>query len=214
MDTTWLKTFADAAPARITTDPQQRLSRRALAARTSPAERDALFADLSATLARWVWPYRGWLLAPWEFDDVVQESYLAFIDTLDLWCQRVRQGPNGRLEPDFLRYLLRTYPLRLIDRVQALVDSADAQRMDPYSLDAEIPDPWTADADVRARMLIDAICARLHPRDALTFRLVVSSGYALRALARRTGENPRTIYHRWARIIATAREVLTSRDAA
>ncbi len=214
----WLTTFANDSlgPLRLTPQLDRRLNRRALAARSSPAVRDRLFIDLSATIAHWLRHYRGWRLAPWEFDDILQESYLTFVELLDRWHARIIVGPSGQADPRFAPYFLRNYPLLLANRVAALRLASRARPLGDWGSERgdELPDPWAAEADVRAALLIEAICARLSVRDAHTLRLIVAADYSIGAVARQTGLPPRTLYHRWARITATARAVILGQETA
>jgi hypothetical protein len=200
----------------LSTELEQQFSNRALAARTSPAERDALFTDFGAIVARAVLRYRRWDIDPWELDDIAQESYLAFVDIHTRWLAQVWAAPDGTLHPCFGRYVLRMLPLRLADRADALFGRSHAHLLDdgPLPERDDVPDPLLMEDDARAQELISAICRRLSPREALTFRRIVTAGFSVRTVARQTGESTRTLYGRWARITRTARDVVRERDAA
>lgn len=214
----WLRDLESHSLGYITLTPEaeQHFSRRALAGRGKPAERDALFAELGAHVAHSVRRYRGWNLAPWDLDDVAQESYLAFIDLHQRWLRQVRLAPDGSAQPGFGYYILRLLPLRLDDRVDALRGVSHAHLLDPTPIDIldEPPDPRPLDDDQHTRDLITSICHRLPARDAVTFRQVIAAGYSVRTVARRTGVHPRTLYSRWARITRVARDVVRDHDAA
>lgn len=215
----WIHQLRPNAPASLRLSPElsRQLNRRALLARVSPAERDSLFADLSGVVWNWLRRYRGRDLAPFAFDDVLQESYLAFIDTHTRWEQRVQVAENGALQPDFVRYFLGIYPLLLANRVDALRGASHAHLVGatlPDDYADTTPDPWVPEADARASALIDAICTRLTHRDAITLRMAAAAGYSLRAVAQVTGESPRTLHARWARITSVARAVMRGQDDA
>src|SRR4051812_7392829 len=61
------------------------LSRRALAARTDPDERNALFVLLAYKVRRFSMRFMRWHLAPWEPADVLQETWLTFVELLESW---------------------------------------------------------------------------------------------------------------------------------
>jgi hypothetical protein len=213
---TWLQQFTRASFGTFRLSPhiERQLSRRALAARDVPAARDALFVDLSAHLAVRTARFSTWNLDPWEFDDVLQESYLIFVDIHALWCERVHVSSSGEFDPSFVRALLRLFPLRLADRVDALLGTGHAHLTeDPPDADDDRPDPDSPESDVRTRILVESIYARLRPRDAITFRLMLASDFSIRAVARQTGEHTRTLYHRWERISAIARAVVNDTAA-
>jgi RNA polymerase sigma factor (sigma-70 family) len=179
------------------------LSQRALAAAGDPAARDALFNLLAFKVNRFCSRFRRWNLRPWEFEDVRQEAYLAFVDILNGW-----QPTPGRDEPaGFGFYFMRVYPLRLTDRVRRILRTK-RNRPAPTSwgeADDERPDPAEMERDIETLAAIIELSANLDAADARILLLRTADDLSPDEIAAQTGISRRTYYRRWNAIAATIR---------
>ncbi|MGH9174689.1 MAG: hypothetical protein ACRD1H_10035, partial [Vicinamibacterales bacterium] len=194
----WLTTLArdSLGDFELTPEIDADLSRRAISARDHRAERDALFHLLALKANRFCARFWRWRLSPWEIDDVRQEAFLAFVDVLTAWRPiEADGGPAG-----FGYYFMRSYPLRLTDRVQRLVGTrrgrpaatAWTERIDDRL------DPAEMERDIETLAFISALSAQLDATDARILFVRGSDG-TIAELASRAGVSRRTFYRRWNR---------------
>jgi DNA-directed RNA polymerase specialized sigma24 family protein len=190
----------------LTTEIDTDLSIRAVAARHDSVARDQLFALLAFKLRRFCTRFHRWNLDPWEFEDVLQESYLVFVDLLASW-----RPLEGAPEPaGFGYYVFRVFPLRLTDHVNALVRTR-RDRLTPISWAPEIDlrlDPTSPESDASTAAIMAAVCGRLNAVDATIFRLRSTTEQRPETIARIAGVSRRTLYRRWGEIVRIAREEL------
>jgi DNA-directed RNA polymerase specialized sigma24 family protein len=188
----------------LTDEIDRDLSARAVAARNDPALRDALFACLAGKVERFSRRFRTWDLAPWTFDDVIQETYLAYVATLHSW----RPIDSGGHPAGFARYFLRVYPLRLSDHVRRLLGTSRS-RATPRALPLDLagwPDPLSFESQIDTLVALDAARAPLAARDGLLVELRVVADAAPEQIAACLGASERTLRRRWARVAPVVRE--------
>jgi RNA polymerase sigma factor (sigma-70 family) len=188
-----------------------RLSRLALAGRTDPAARDELLTLLAAKIERFTRRFRRWSLGIWEYDDVLQEGWLTFLDTIHRWTPRLVDGePAG-----YLFYFLAVYRLWLSRRITRMLRRGYPP-VDPLPDDREIaPDSDTHESDAMVINLLDRVRDGLGEQagEMLHLRLVADRSVPEIALA--TGIPRRTAYRRWATIVDfTRREWLEEKAGA
>jgi DNA-directed RNA polymerase specialized sigma24 family protein len=204
----WLATASHAVPddQELTGELDASLSARALLARHDAAERDALLFSLAGKVQCFATRFRRWNLAPWTYDDVLQESYLAFVETLDAWRPIVVDGrPTG-----FGRYFLRTFPYRLTDRVRRMLGVGRGRAPVgalPRDID-EWPDPFAFEPHLHTLVLLDTVRERLTDRDGLIVYLRVLADATPEQIAVRVAASERTVRRRWSRITPLLRERL------
>lgn len=200
------------------------LSRRAIAAQHDPAERDHLFRLLAFKLHRYCQRFNRWILDPFEYDDVLQEAYLVFVDLLPAWrhldavsgwtppnpAPRSALSGGSREPAGFGYYVADIFPLRLADRVNRLIHTRrDRQMPVPWAPATDVrPDPDTLEDDVAVEMLITAICGRLNAVDATIFRLRVTTPQSPDQIAQQANLSRSGYYRRWGEIVRIAREEL------
>lgn len=194
--TSWLSTLAGQSAGDFETSPtlDRTLSQQARRARHDRVERDRLFQLLAGKIWRFCRRYQFRSLDPWEFDDVVQLSYLVFVRLVDRWQPAVPSAPTG-----FLSYFFAIYPLRLADEVRRLTDG---RRPDTVPL-PDGDDPATVDP---TRLLFDDLNARLAPEDQRMLQLHLVEDLPMTAVAKRLGFTRRTAHRRWQHIIEIGRE--------
>jgi RNA polymerase sigma factor (sigma-70 family) len=179
----------------------QALARAAVAAATGDAEaRDALYFALAWPVSRCIARHRRRAYAAngaWDLDDVGQEAYLAFVETIDEW--------SG--EPPFLSYFAIRFPRRLADAVQRL-----DRRLGPIKFTdvAELIHDDSA-ASAESLVLLEAIAVTYPEVDRAILLLRVRDGYGFGAIARFLGLNRRTVYRRWIAIRSSLRAPLAPR---
>lgn len=173
------------------------LSRRALLARVDEQERDALFGLLSWKIERFAGRYRRWRLDPWEIDDVVQETYLVYLETLWNWTPRyVDGGPAG-----YLFYFLCVYPNWLNNAIRQWRRSG-ARTVSLLPSDAEA-------MQVSAEQtIVDDFCKYLHAEEASLLRQRLATGASVPEAAEAIGIARRTAYRRWHRLVELGRAYL------
>jgi RNA polymerase sigma factor (sigma-70 family) len=170
-----------------------------------------LFFLLSMKVNRFASRFRRWTLDPWEFDDVLQEAYLAFDDLLRTWQPlEGNGGPAG-----FGFYFLRVFPLRLHDRVLAMTRTrSDQPLVLPWQEAIDLrPDPVDRQSDAETALILAEICGHLNAVDEAILRCRVADTSDVSTIAMRVGVSRRTLYRRWGRIIAIARNEWGNREA-
>jgi transposase-like protein len=200
MHANWLSALAHDSLGNFdaTSEIDQDLSRRALLARDDVRERDALFLLLSWKIERFAGRYRGWRLDPWELDDVIQETYPVYLETLHYWTPRYVDGePAG-----YLFYFLRVYPYWLMNAVHRWRRPASRTvSLDPAGATIATATPEQATT-------IDVFCRRLHAEEASLLRHRLATGASIPEAAEATGLTRRTAYRRWRRLVQVGREHL------
>jgi RNA polymerase sigma factor (sigma-70 family) len=179
------------------------LSQRAIDARTDPATRDALFVLLAFKINRFCSRFRRWNLRPWEFEDVRQEAYLAFIDILNGW----QPVPSRDVPSGFGYYFMRAFPLRLTDRVRRILRTR-RNRPVPTSwsdADDERLDPAEMERDIETLTAIIELSENLDAADARILLLRTTDDLTADEIADQAGVSRRTYYRRWNAIAATIR---------
>jgi DNA-directed RNA polymerase specialized sigma24 family protein len=209
----WIHTFIEASLGdfEVTPEIDRRLSRLALDAGTSNAARDELFVLLAAKIERFARRFRYWSLAPWEYDDVLQESYLIFLDTVRRWRPRyVDNEPVG-----YLYYFLAVFRLWLSQRVSQMTGRGrPAIYALPDDQDA-IPDSGSCESDAVVTTIVGDVRAKLGEQAGEILYLRLATGKSVTEIARATGIPRRTAYRRWATITAfTRREWLEEQAGA
>ena len=204
----WPQAFARASLGDFELTPalDAELSARALQARGDSDARDALFLELAGKTTRFAGRFERWNLQPFEHDDVLQESYLAFLDTLRGWRPIDHATPTG-----FGAWFLSVYPRRLARRVARLAGRRLA--MLPFLPEADIrPDPDASEAGVIDAMVWDALLTQLRPRDRAIARLR-ARGVPAAEIATATGISRRGVHRRLAVIAAIGRATVEERAA-
>jgi RNA polymerase sigma factor (sigma-70 family) len=209
----WIDTLIEDSLGDFETTPEidGRLSRLALEARDSIAARDELFTLLAAKVARFARRFRYWSLDLWEYDDVLQESWLIFIDTINRWTPRYEAGePAG-----YLYYFLAVYRLWLSQRVSHLLRRG---RPAVYALpdDRElVPDPDSCESDAVVASMVADVRTHLGEQAGDMLRLRLVAGKSVTEIAHATGIPRRTAYRRWSTIVSfTRREWLEEKEGA
>jgi DNA-directed RNA polymerase specialized sigma24 family protein len=190
----------------MTAEIDHDLTRRALAARDDLTERDALFTLLAAKTARFAARFSRWSLRPWEYDDVLQECWLAFDDLLRTWQPLdSSHGPAG-----FGYYYLRVFPNRLYDRTTTMLYERRGTPLtlpwDPRLNDR--PDPDNVLSEVVSAALLTDLCGRLNAVDSTLLLRKIDSYRETQQVAAAAGISRRTFYRRWSHIVSIARELL------
>ncbi len=201
----WLASLArrSLGDAEMTPDLDLALSRYALLARHDLASRDRLLAMLAWKIARFCARYRRRTIDPWEVDDVHQEAFLAFVDVLESWSPLIsHDGPAG-----FGYYFLRVFPLRLADRVRAMLRSLPRAPA-PGGASHEQADPAHVEDTILVNQVIAEICGHLNALDQAIFQLSARDGLGPVRIADLTGVSRRTIHRHWPAIVSIARERL------
>ena len=189
-----------------------RLSRLALDARDCRAARDELFTLLAAKVRRFARRFQYWSLGLWEYDDVLQEAWLTFIDTINRWTPRYVGGePAG-----YLYYFLAVYRLWLSQRVTRLLHRG---RPTVYALpddrDDIVPDTASHEDDAIVINLVDRVRSQLGEQAGEMLQLRLVNGKSVTEIAHATGIPRRTAYRRWSTIVSfTRREWLEEREGA
>jgi RNA polymerase sigma factor (sigma-70 family) len=202
----WLATLArdSLGDFELTPEIDADLSLRAVRAWTDHAEREALFRLLALKVRRFCARYRRWNLGPWEFADVLQETWLVYVDILMAW----RPLPGSSRPAGFGYYALRVFPLRLTDRVVAMTGSR-RDRPRPVVWNAELDvrlDPSDMERDVETAAFILAVAEQLDARDARILRLRAADHRSVDAIACDAGVSRRTLHRRWRHIARVVRE--------
>lgn len=199
MPVNWLDALARASLGdfEVTPELDRDLSRRALLARHDSIEREALFGLLAFKVRRFALRYRGWNLGPWDLEDVEQEAYLVYIDTLRVWTpSEVGGEPAG-----YLCYFLSVFPHWLMNAVRAWTwPGARTVTL--------LPDERRAVAKAADHSMVDDFCERLEPDEASLLRLRLVTGASLPDAAESMGIARRTAYRRWRHIVELGREYL------
>lgn len=208
----WLGTLAEESLGdfEATPDIDRRLSQLALEARISNAARDELLILLAAKIERFARRFRSWSLDPWEYDDVLQESYLTFLDTVRRWKPRYEQGqPAG-----YLYYFLAVYRLWLSRRVTQLIGRG---RPTVYALPDDrntIPDTTSCESEAVATAVVADVRTRLGEQAGEILHLRLVTGKSVTEIAHATGIPRRTAYRRWSTILDFTRREWFEKEGA
>lgn len=187
----------------ITPDLDLRLSRDALRALHQPDVRDDLLVQLAYKIARYCNRYHSRNLAPWTHDDVIQESYLVFVEVLHDWVPLdSADGPAG-----FGYYFLRVFPLRLASRVRTMLRHTTIEAAGNACAPDE-PDVIDIEDSVIIAQVMAEICGHLNSVDQQIFRLTVDNGLGDAHIAKVIDLDRRTIQRHWPTIISIARQHL------
>ena len=198
MDTNWLKLLASDSSGDfdVTAQLDAELSRLALQARTNQEAAWTLLGSLSWKIQRFVNRFRAWDLAPFHLDDVVQEAYLVYLDTIQRWTPRDLDGePTG-----YLYYFLKVFPLWLSNAVRRM-----RRPTLPPVIRAVAARPAAHDDDT---VIINDFCRNLGNDEATLVRLRVAAGLSVPRAAKRMGLSRRTAYRRWERVVEAGREYM------
>lgn len=207
--TGWLDTLSELSLGdfEMSPDLDAKLSALALRARTDRVACEELFVLLAFKTARFCRRFRGWSLAPWTYDDIVQEAFLAFDDLLRVWKPiDSTHGPAG-----FGFYYLRVYPLRLTDRVRAILRTRrDAPTILPWDPGIDVRhEPGNPLSDIETQDILQRICGHLNAADATILLGRVAGNDDMNVVAAAAGVSRRTLYRRWKKIAAIAERELT-----
>jgi DNA-directed RNA polymerase specialized sigma24 family protein len=183
------------------------ISARARAAQSDDREREVLFGLLATKVARFSHRLRRWTGASWDYDDILQETYIAFNDVLQSWHPLDEHGPPS----GFIYYFLSVYPLRLSDRIASLASPCSSRRLALLQR-AEVEASSAAeDVELTAttQALLEQICGRLNASDAAILCHRAAGRQFVPAQLRQSGitASRRTVYRRWKGIVQVAREV-------
>jgi hypothetical protein len=204
----WLPRFARQSLGDFdrTDDLDRVLSWRALAAQRDPLARDALFIALAGKTATLAGRFRGWSLAPWQYDDVIQECYFAYLEVLADWQPFDPLAPSG-----FGRYYLSVFPARLAGRVRGFLGPWRMRvvrgGLPPQADDIADPGAGGAQAEAFAAQLLSELCDQLPPRAARLLRADLA-GASRAASAALFGSSPRTLHRQRRKIIPLLRQLL------
>ena len=202
----WIATLAETSLGNFeaTPDIDRRLSRLALDARASNESRDELFTLLAAKVERFARRFRPWTLDPWEYDDVLQESYLIFINVVERWTPRyVDNEPVG-----FLYYFFAVYPLWLSTHVKRMTGRGPRGRMTVIPLPEEhdlTAESISCEAEALTLAILDDIRTQLGEPAGTLLHLRLVTGKSVTEAARQAGIPRRTAYRRWSSITEFAR---------
>jgi len=202
MPTTWLSDYAARSLGNFEASSalDRDLSRLALTARDDVVARERLFTLLAAKIERFAARFRDWPLAPWTFEDVLQEVYPVFFETLRHWQPRIEAGaPAG-----YLYYFLRVYPHWMSDAVMKLTGRKRPAVL-ALSEHYYAVDPGSVEAVVVAELLLDELCEDLSDEEARILRLRVHTDRPLSQVASQVGLARRTAYRRWHNIVELSR---------
>lgn len=210
---TWIDRYEQRSLGDFELTPQldQDLSIHALAAKADRHARRELFIMLATKIARFSYRYQRWIKAPWEREDVLQETWLALDDVLRAWQPLAGNGPPA----GFGYYFLSVFSHRLLDRLNALTGS----RRSVLSLsdqDAGSTSPDDVAGEAAANALLEQICGRLNAADADILRHRAAGLEFEPDQLRASGItfSRRTVYRRWSRIVRVAVQVLDEERAA
>jgi RNA polymerase sigma factor (sigma-70 family) len=208
---TWLSDLAGQSLGDFEATPEldQELSKIAWTARQNSASRDYLLTLLAMKIDRFSRRFQFWDLAPWDYDDVVQEAFIVFVATLQGWQPRWERGqPAG-----FLFYFLHVFPRRLADTVAKLRARGRRERAleTVFSDDPPDTDPLTADLD--GPVMVDQLCERLPDDEIRLLRLRVHQGCSVPQAAQALHITRRTAYRRWENVILVGRRFLSDEPA-
>ncbi|MEZ4522196.1 MAG: sigma-70 family RNA polymerase sigma factor [Thermomicrobiales bacterium] len=196
MNTNWLTDLAkhSAGDFEATSEMDRELSALAVRARRDDA-RWRLFSELAWKIERFVLRFRSWDIEPFDLDDVVQESYLVFLETIRRWRhQSVGQPPSG-----YLYYFLDVFPLWLASAVR---------RWRRPARPAVVKRAPNSSEDASDAAVIDEFCRNLGPQESTLLRLRVYNGLTVPHAARTMGLARRTAYRRWNRVLEVGRDYL------
>ncbi len=180
----------------VSDELDQRLSRLAIQSRSDEGKAFELFGLLAYKIERFVRRFRSWELHPFDLDDIVQESYLVFIDTLHRWVPHYVDGLLG----GYLYYFLKVFPLWLANRVRGW------KRITRQPIVRTIRTREAATTQDAAN--VDGFCRNLSLQDSTLVELRVLRGHSIPRAARTMGIARRTAYRRWHRILEMGREYL------
>jgi RNA polymerase sigma factor (sigma-70 family) len=182
------------------------LSAQALIAQRDALVRDELFVRLSGKITRFAARFDSWDIAPFDADDVRQECYLVYLDTVRRWQPADPDAPAG-----FGAWFLRVFPHWLANSV-ARLRGRRPQLTPLTAAHAERPDPDDGVLDTEFADALDALCARISVGDCRMVRLR-ASGLPARSVAERLGVSERTVHRGLTRVVRLARADWRERDA-
>ena len=182
------------------------LSAQALRAQTDPTARDELFLRLAAKITRFAARFDSWDITPFDADDVRQECFLVFCETLRRWQPTEPSAPAG-----YGAWFLRVYPLWLATSVRRWSERrARLVPLPPAHAEQPVPDADAADVDL-ALALVD-LCACLSAADCRIVRLRVA-GLAAHEVASAIGVSRRTVHRGLARVARLTHDTWREREA-
>ena len=136
----------------------------------------------------------------WDLDDVRQEAYLAFVETVGEWSGHAL----------FLEYFALRFPRRLADAVWRLNQRPRSRPIDDASLLLH-DDSAAAEASLT---LLESLAAALPEPDRTILLLRVRDDLGLGTIAKRLGLSRRTVCRHWSRVREMLRETLDGRREA
>ena len=202
----WISALAETSLGNFeaTPDIDRRLSRLALGARASNESRDELFTLLAAKVERFARRFRSWTLDPWEYDDVLQESYLIFLNVVERWTPRyVDDEPAG-----FVYYFFAVYPLWLSTHVKRMTGRGPRGRAFVIALPEEhnlAADSISCEAEALTLVILEDVHTQLGEQAGTLLHLRLVTGKSVTEAARQAGIPRRTAYRRWSTITEFAR---------
>ena len=196
MDTNWLSDLASNSLGDfdVTEGLDIELSALAIRARYDEDIAWQLLERLAWKIVRFVRRFQYWDLDPFELDDVVQESYLVYRETLQRW----RPRPVNGIATGYLYFFLKAFPHRLAEAVR---------RWRRPTRVPMIRERWNALATIEGSRVED-FCRNLAPEDATLLRLRLTRGLSVPLAAETMGLPRRTAYRRWHHILEMGREYL------
>jgi RNA polymerase sigma factor (sigma-70 family) len=183
------------------------LSAHALRAQRDALARDELFVRLSGKITRFAARFDSWDIAPFDADDVRQECYLVFIETLRRWQPADHSAPTG-----YGAWFLSVFPRWLANSVARLRGRRRALTMPLSAAHAEQPDPAADMVDRELAQALAALCGRISANDCHIVRLRVA-GLPAHAVADRLGVSRRTVQRGLARVVRLTRAEWHELDA-
>jgi RNA polymerase sigma factor (sigma-70 family) len=193
----------------LTAELDAGLSAQALRAKTEPDARDELFVQLAGKIMRFAARFDGWAIEPFDADDVRQECYLVYVETLRRWQPAEPSAPRG-----YGAWFLRVYPLWLANSVARLrVRRVDVAVDTPHApSQAERADPSDDLAAVELVQALAKLCARLSARDCHIVQLCIA-GTPVSHVAGALGVSRRAVHRGLTRIARQARGAWAEREA-
>lgn len=192
MTTNWLRDLARTSLGdfEVSDELDRRLSELAEWAQLRSGTSFELLGLLAWKIERFVWRFHAWDLEPYDLDDVAQEAYLVFVDTIRRWAPRYVQG----VSTGYLYYFLEVFPHWLASRVRRW-----RRRTRP-------PVVRLVRKPAAGATEMPEFCRNLSPEETTLVELRLRGGLSIPRAADEMGIARTTAYRRWNRILELGRE--------
>ena len=197
--TNWLQELAreSLGDFEVTETIDLRLSGMAVRAWSDEGAAFDLLRMLAWKIARFVRRFRSWDIEPFDLDDVAQESYFVYLETLRRWMPNIKEGrPSG-----YLHYFLCVFPRWLGNAVRRWQRPARPPTV-------RVTECQDGEEAIAAEAAIRGFCRNLSSEDAMLVQLRLVEGFSVPRAAQTMGIARRTAYRRWRRILVRGREYL------